>query len=85
MRPFSQAALEGLATCAFHGNEYEAAARYCTKLVEFTPDHFERWFNLGVAEQKCGRLEQAAKAYSEAVRVRPDAKQAHVNLGIVRQ
>src|SRR3984957_9424931 len=65
MRPFSQAALEGLATCAFHSNEYEAAGRYCTKLVEFTPDHFERWFNLGVAEQKCGRLEQAAKAYGE--------------------
>ena len=85
MRPFSQAALEGLATCAFHSNEYEAASRYCAKLVEFTPDHFERWFNLGVAEQKCGRLEEAAKAYSEAVRIRPDAKQAHVNLGIVRQ
>ena len=67
MRPFSQAALEGLATCAFHSNEYEAAARFCAKLVEFTPDHFERWFNMGVAEQKCGRLEEAAKAYSEAV------------------
>src|ERR1035438_7765515 len=46
MRPFSQAALEGLATCAFHTNDYEAAGRFCAKLVEFTPDHFERWFNL---------------------------------------
>ncbi len=85
MRPFSQAALEGLATCAFHDNDYEAASRYCTKLVEFTPDHFERWFNLGVAEQKCKRVTEAAKAYSEAVRIRPDAKQAHVNLGVARQ
>ena len=88
MRPFSQAALEGLATCAFHsGNEYRSRARYCAaKLVEFTPDHFERWFNLGVAEQKCGSpAGSGCKAYSEAVRVRPDAKQAHVNLGIVRQ
>ena len=32
MRPFSQAALEGLATCAFQSNEYEAAARYCTQV-----------------------------------------------------
>ena len=50
-----------------------------------TPDHFERWFNLGVAEQKRNDLAEAAKAYGEAIRIRPDAKQAHVNLGIVRQ
>jgi tetratricopeptide (TPR) repeat protein len=73
IRPFSQAALEGLATCAFSANDYEAAARCCAKLVEFTPNHFERWFNLGVAYQKLGRLEQAAQAYGEAVRVRPEA------------
>ncbi|MBZ5606259.1 MAG: tetratricopeptide repeat protein, partial [Acidobacteriia bacterium] len=32
MRPHSQAALEGLATCAFHSNDFEAAATYCGKL-----------------------------------------------------
>jgi len=39
----------------------------------------------GVAEQKRHHLPEAAKAYSEAVRIRPDAKQAQVNLGIVKQ
>jgi Flp pilus assembly protein TadD len=85
IRPFSQAALKGLATFAFAANDYEAAARCCAKLVEFTPNHFERWFNLGVAYQKLTRLEQAAQAYSEAVRVRPEAKQAFVNLGTRRE
>ena len=47
LRPHSQAALEGLATCAFQRNDFEAAATFCKKLTEFTPDHFERWFNLG--------------------------------------
>ena len=28
-----------------------AAATFCAKLTEFTPDHFERWFNLGVAQE----------------------------------
>ena len=51
LRPNSQTALEGLATCAFADEDFEAAARYCEKLVEATPDHFERWFNLGVAFQ----------------------------------
>src|SRR4029079_14949829 len=49
VRPNSQTALEGLATCAFADEDYEAAARYCETLVEATPNHFERAFNLGVA------------------------------------
>ena len=61
LRPNSQTALEGLATCAFADEDYEAAARYCEKLVETTPNHFERAFNLGVANQKLGRKEEAAK------------------------
>ena len=60
-----------------------AGARFDT--FASTPDHFERWFNLGVAEQKRNHLPEAVKAYGEAVRIRPDAKQAHVNLGIVKQ
>jgi cytochrome c-type biogenesis protein CcmH/NrfG len=50
-RPYSQAAMEGLATVAFNRGDYEAAAKLCQKLVELTPDHFERWFNFGVACQ----------------------------------
>ena len=37
LRPNSQTALEGLATCAFASGDYDAALRYCTKLVEYTP------------------------------------------------
>src|SRR5581483_11234425 len=59
-RPNSQAALEGLATCAFAAEDYEAAERYCSKLVEYAPDNFERWFNLGVAQHKNGGLFQPA-------------------------
>ena len=52
VRPNSQTALEGLATCAFTSGDYEAALRYSTKLTEYTPESFDRWFNLGVAQQK---------------------------------
>ncbi len=55
LRPNSQTALEGLATCAFASGDYEAALRYCSKLIEYTPESFDRWFNLGVAQQKTGK------------------------------
>ena len=83
IRAHSQAAIEGLALCAFWRGDYEAATQLCTKLVEFTPDSFERRFNLGVAYQRTGHLEQAAAAYQEAARIKPDAAQALVNLGVV--
>ena len=80
LRPSSQTAMEGLATSAFSSNDYEAAVTYCAKLVEYSPAHFERWFNLGVAYQRTGRLEEASHSYQEAIKIRPDAKQAYVNL-----
>ena len=54
--------MEGLATCAFASGDYEAASKFCAKLVEFTPDSFERWFNLGVAYHRTERQHQPAKA-----------------------
>ena len=56
LRPHSQAALEGLATCSFQIAITKPRRACAQKLVEATPDHFERWFNLGVAEQKRANL-----------------------------
>ncbi len=86
MRPHSQAALEGLATCAFHSNDYEAAARYCAEAGGVHAGSFRALVQPGRRRAEVRqRIAEAAKAYGEAVRIRPDAKQAHVNLGIVRQ
>lgn len=85
LQPSSQTALEGLAANAFSTDDYEAAATYCGKLVEYSPAQFERWFNLGVAYHRIQRFNEATEAYQEALRLRPDAKQAYVNLGAVYQ
>src|SRR5712692_6760430 len=42
------------------------------------------WFNLGVALERAGRPE-AAKAYSEALRLRPNDAALHLNLGVAYQ
>ena len=85
IKPESTAALEGLAAWASATDDVALTAKFCTLLVAAVPDHFEGWFNLGLAHQKSGHRKQAADAYTEAIRVRPQASQAYTNLGIVRQ
>jgi tetratricopeptide (TPR) repeat protein len=84
IRGDSRAAHEGLATAAFAAQDYGKAAAHCAALVKVAPDAFEGWFNLGVALEKAGRPD-AAKAYSEALRLRPNDADLHLNLGVAYQ
>jgi hypothetical protein len=56
----------------------------CAKLVEFTPDHFERWFNLGVVESKLGpsRLPAAQGAFAIAYSLNPALKDRRPDMTI---
>ncbi len=47
--PQSPAALQGLATVALEREDHHAAARYCDRIVQLTPDCLEGWHNLRVA------------------------------------
>ena len=85
LNPDSQEGLEALATTAFAGSDFPAAVNYCENLIRVAPEHFESWFNLGVAQQKLSNFKRAAEAYEFAANVRPDSWEAHLNLGISRQ
>jgi len=84
VRPDSRAGHEGLAAAAFAAEDYASAAIHCAALVKVAPDAFEGWFNLGVALEKAGRPD-AAKAYAEALRLRPNDAELHINLGVACQ
>lgn len=84
IRPDSRAGHEGLAAAAFAAEDYALAAAHCAALVKVVPDAFEGWFNLGVALEKAGRPD-AAKAYAEALRLRPNDAELHINLGVACQ
>jgi tetratricopeptide (TPR) repeat protein len=47
--PHSTVALQGLATVAFGGADYAAAAFYCDRLLELAPDSLEAWHNFRIA------------------------------------
>ena len=85
LHPESTVALEGLAAWASSAGEHGLTAKFCTLLVSAVPGHFEGWFNLALAHQKSGRWEQAAEAYDEAMKLRPQSCEAYTNLGIVRE
>lgn len=85
LRPESRVALEALSTVAFAEGDYAAAALHCRALVDTAPERYENWFNLGVASQKTGKLEQAARAYSQAATLKPDCARCYLNLGVVQQ
>jgi predicted O-linked N-acetylglucosamine transferase (SPINDLY family) len=46
------------------------------------PEAFAVWFNLGVALFRLGRFADAAGAYGQALRLRPELHEAAVNLGL---
>jgi tetratricopeptide (TPR) repeat protein len=77
--------LEGAALAAFAQRDFEAASRWCAKLVEAHPDHFAAWFNSGVSLQRLGFYEQSADAYSRAAALDPQSAEAFAALGAVLQ
>lgn len=75
---------EGLAAAALAMEDYRAVARHCSQLVQICPTHFEAWFNLGMARQQTGEIEEAIFAYHQAARLAPHDPRPFVNLAIAR-
>ncbi len=85
-RPFDPTLLleEGLAAAALAMEDYRAVVRHCSHIVQVCPNHFEAWFNLGVARQQTGEIEEAIFSYHQAARLSPGDARPWINLGIAR-
>ena len=58
--------------------------KYCYKMQFFLkPDDLEGRYNLAMALEWQGKLEEAVFHYAEALRIKPDYAEAHNNLGVV--
>jgi len=66
------------------GGDYSKAAEHCAAIVSYSPESFEGWFNLGLAYQKAGNHEKAARSTGARSGCSRRA-QLYVNLGISRQ
>lgn len=76
---------EGLAAAALAVGDWRSVVKHCRRLVQSRPDHFEAWYNLGVAYQQTGESAAAEEAYQKALALRPDSTDALLNLGMALQ
>lgn len=76
---------EGLAAAALAVGDWRSVVRHCRRLVEARPNHYEAWYNLGIAYQQTGEGGEAEAAFRRAVDARPDSTDALLNLGTVLQ
>ena len=67
------------------GRRFEGAmANYCNKMQFLVrPDDVEGNYNLALALQWRGKLEEAGSHFAKVLRIKPDYAEAHNNLGVV--
>lgn len=81
--PLNAAALHLLGVLAHQAGRGEAVA-LIGRAVALEPRNAEFHYNLGVALQRQGQLDQAAASYTQALAIQPDRADAHNNLGHIR-
>lgn len=69
---------------AFRRGEFDAAAAGWRVALEATPKNPDRWYALGTAEARAGRLGPAVHAFEQALLLRPGDADAEHNLAAVR-
>ena len=80
---YQLAAQEALANSAFLRERFTDAAKHCEKIIEFSPDAADAWFNLGVARHHLGLQRPAMEAYLQAIEIDPNLMLAQANLGML--
>ena len=66
---------------ALEKERYEEARRHFLKAVEYRPDYFEAWNNLGVTWIVAKKSTEAVEAFTKALELQPQSFDARVNLG----
>ena len=85
LRPNSRVGHEGMLIASLEDADYAAAMTHAEQITAASPRDARAWYNLGLASQKAGDLDKAARAYQEAIRLAPEAVEPHANLGTVLQ
>ena len=79
--PLSQAMQQG--TAAMKAGDFAAAAGYFTRVTQLQPGFAEGFFNLGLAEERQGQLDQARVALEKSLHLKPTLRGANLFLGTI--
>jgi len=70
------------------GNLFLASGRakkslqYFREAIKLSPESYEAWYNLGVAQREAGLLENALNSIKQAIEIAPDASWIHTSYGL---
>jgi len=60
---------------------YDEAIDAHEKALEFDPDYFQAWVNLGITNRHKGDLDRAEESYNKALNLEPDYAELHASIG----
>jgi len=63
--------------------EYEKAVDIFKKILEIEPKNYKALYNLGIAYFNLGQIENALKAYNNAITIKTDYKHCYYNIGLI--
>jgi tetratricopeptide (TPR) repeat protein len=81
MDPEDAQANNGMGIAVGLSGRPEAAIPYFQKAIQINRDFFEAYFNLGSLQERAKRIDEAADAWQNTVRIRPKFALGHENLG----
>lgn len=81
MDPADAQANNGMGIAVALSGKPEAAIPYFQKATQINADFFEAYYNLGALQERAKRIDEAADAWQNTVRIRPKFAQGHENLG----
>ena len=67
---------------ALKAKQYRAAAANFRRSLEIDPTFAETWSSLAVALDRLGRREEAMRQWNEALKLKPDSPNIHLQLGV---
>lgn len=78
-----QQEMDAVASESKRGVDYSDVASRMESLTKRYPSYGLAWFNLGVAYEQTGKLDDAARAYEKAAKANPPVREARENLAAI--
>ena len=64
--------------------DFSVAVNYYNKAIELDPEHYEYYFNRGVAKANNKNFAEAVKDYDKCIELNPDYTEAYYSRGLSR-
>ena len=83
LNPNFDQAMTGLARALMYGTELDEARKWAQKALDFNPQNYRAWYELGYIDAKRGDHKAAITDYQKAIAIQPDFAPLRRDLGML--